>query len=98
MINLLVISLLPLGWRPIHNDVDPEDLHGIQGIGEVHKRCQGDESEGSNTPKGRDHFDSIYNLVKYLIKHIHIYYLSNHIKQETFHIKASMKLSYKHAC
>ncbi len=34
----------------------------------------------------------------YIYTCIYIYYLSNNIKQETFHIKASMKLSYKHAC
>ncbi len=68
------ISLLPLGWRPIHNDVDPEDLHGIQRVGEVHKRCQGDESEGSNAPNGRDHFVSILlNIHTHIHIHTHTY-------------------------
>lgn len=57
MINLFVINLLPLGWRPVHDDVDPEDLHGIQRVGEIHKCCQGDESKGSNAPKESEHKD-----------------------------------------
>lgn len=58
VINLFVINLLPLGWWPIHDDVDPEDLHGIQRVWEVHKRCQGDEGEGSNAPNESEHKDS----------------------------------------
>ena len=42
--------LLPLRRGSIHDDIDPEDLHGIEGVGEVHEGGQGDEGEGSNTP------------------------------------------------
>ena len=35
---------LPLGWRAIHNDVYPQDLHGIQGVRQLHDRWHGDES------------------------------------------------------
>lgn len=58
VINLFVINVLPLGWRPVHDDVDPEDLHGIQRVGEIHKCCQGDEGKGSNAPKESEHKDS----------------------------------------
>ena len=24
---------LPLGWRTVHDDIDPQDLHGIERVG-----------------------------------------------------------------
>lgn len=51
-------AAVPLSGRPVHDDVDPEDLHGIEGVGEVHEGGQGDESEGRNAPaeKGKSSY------------------------------------------
>lgn len=34
-----------LGGRPVHDDVDPENLHGIERIRDAHQRGQGDQRE-----------------------------------------------------
>lgn len=76
VINQFLINLLPLGWRPIHDDVDPEDLHGIQRVGEVHKRCQGDEGEGSNAPNESEYKD-LEIILSLFINIIYQYIYSN---------------------
>ena len=43
-------STSPLSGRAIHNDVDPEDLHGIEGVGQSHYSGQRDQSQGRNAP------------------------------------------------
>lgn len=37
-----------LGRRPVHDDVDPEDLHGIERIRDAHQRGQGDQRQRRN--------------------------------------------------
>lgn len=44
---------VPLGRRPVHDDVDPQDLHGVERVGEVHQRGQGDERQGRDAPAGQ---------------------------------------------
>lgn len=44
----------PLSRRSIHDDVDPEDLHSIQRVREIHERCQGDKREGCYAPEDED--------------------------------------------
>lgn len=41
---------VPLSRRSVHDDVDPQDLHGVQRVGEVHQRCQGDERQSCDAP------------------------------------------------
>lgn len=41
---------VPLSRRSIHDDVDPKDLHGVQGVGEIHQRHHGDEGQRCNAP------------------------------------------------
>lgn len=45
---------VPLSGRTVHDNVDPQDLHGIQRVGEVHQRRQGDERQRCDAPAGRD--------------------------------------------
>lgn len=45
-----MFSRSPLSRRSVHDDVDPQDLHGVQRVGEVHQRRQGDEGECRNAP------------------------------------------------
>ena len=35
-----------LRGRPVHEDVDPEDLHGVQRVGDVGQGGEGDEHQG----------------------------------------------------
>lgn len=41
---------VPLSRRSIHDDVDPKDLHGVQGVGEIHQRRHGDECQRCYAP------------------------------------------------
>lgn len=36
----------PLCWWPVHDDVDPQDLHGVEGAGQVAHSGQSDEAQG----------------------------------------------------
>ena len=38
-----------LCWGTVHDDVDPQYLHGVQGVGGVHQGGEGDQGEGGNT-------------------------------------------------
>lgn len=40
----------PLSRRAVHDYVDPQDLHGVQRVGEVHQRRQGDERQCRDAP------------------------------------------------
>ena len=42
----------PLRWRPVHDDVDPQDLHGVEGVGQVAHGGQRDEAQGRDAPAG----------------------------------------------
>lgn len=42
----------PLCGRPIHDDVDPQDLHGVEGVGQVAHGGQSDEAQGCDAPVG----------------------------------------------
>lgn len=46
-------ACVPLSRRSVHDDVDPQDLHGVQRVGEVHQRCQGDERQSCDAPVSR---------------------------------------------
>ena len=46
------MTFIPLCWRSVHDDVDPEDLHGIEGVGEAHHCGECDESQSCYTPAG----------------------------------------------
>lgn len=46
-------SASPLGRRPVHDDVHPQDLHGVEGVGQVAHGGQGDEAQGCDAPVGR---------------------------------------------
>lgn len=52
MWSCLRLAASPLRWRPIHDDVHPQDLHGIEGAGQVAHGGQGDEAQGSDAPTG----------------------------------------------
>lgn len=39
------------GW-PVHDDVDPQDLHGVEGAGQVEHGGEGDEAQGRDAPAG----------------------------------------------
>lgn len=45
-------SAPPLCWRPIHDDVDPQDLHGVEGVGQVAHGGQSDEAQSRDAPAG----------------------------------------------
>ena len=45
----------PLRRRPIHDDVDPKDLHGVEGVGQVAHGGQRDEAQGRDAPAGHTH-------------------------------------------
>ena len=41
---------LPLCRWSVHDNVDPENLHGIERVGEPQQCGDGDQREGSNAP------------------------------------------------
>ena len=45
----------PLRRRPVHDDVDPQDLHGVEGVGQVAHGGQRDEAQGRDAPAGHTH-------------------------------------------
>lgn len=45
----------PLRGRPVHDDVDPQDLHGVEGAGQVAHGGQRDEAQGGDAPAGHTH-------------------------------------------
>lgn len=47
----------PLCGRPVHDDVDPQDLHGVEGAGQVAHGGQGDEAQGRDAPAGQKRQD-----------------------------------------
>ena len=47
----------PLCRRPIHDDVDPQDLHGVEGVGQVAHGGQSDEAQGRDAPVGHKQQD-----------------------------------------
>lgn len=50
---MVLPSASPLCWRSIHDDVHPQDLHGVEGAGQVAHGGQGDEAQGCNAPAGQ---------------------------------------------
>ena len=40
----------PLRGRPVHDDVNPQYLHGVQRVRELHDRGQSDEGQGGDAP------------------------------------------------
>ena len=41
---------VPLCWGSVHDDVDPEDLHGVEWVRETHHCGQSDQCQGRYTP------------------------------------------------
>lgn len=50
VLNISHDASVPLSWRSVHDDVDPQNLHSVQGIWEVHQRRQGDEGQCCDAP------------------------------------------------
>lgn len=42
----------PLCRRPVHDDVDPQDLHGVEGVGQVAHGGQSDEAQSRDALAG----------------------------------------------
>ena len=42
----------PLGGWTVHDDVDPQNLHGVEGVGQAEEGGESDEGEGRNAPEG----------------------------------------------
>lgn len=50
---MVLPSASPLCRRSVHDDVHPQDLHGVEGAGQVAHGGQGDEAQGCNAPAGQ---------------------------------------------
>ena len=53
---------VPLSWRSVHDYVDPEDLHGVERVGETKKSGESDESEGGYAPGRREMWLNVKSL------------------------------------